>query len=1331
MSLWQRLLSRYRKTTSLQNAKHRRSRLLQGIERLEDRRVLDAAPTAIHLSPDSVAEHAPVATVVGTLTTTDEDVGDTFSYSLFDDYGGTFAVSGDQLVVADNSYLDFESQASVYAGVEVTDSYGNTFQTYLDVFVDDVDFNDKAPTDLALSPDAIDEESPAGTVVGTVYASDPDEDDTLTLSLDDDYSGTFALTGDEIVIANNQYLDFEPTGGSVYVGITVTDSYGNEYSEYLYVTINDLDFNDKAPTDLALSSDVIDEESPAGTVVGTVYATDPDEDDTLTLSLYDDYYGTFALTGDEIVIANNQYLDFEASGGSVYVGITVTDAYGNEYSEYLYVTLTDVDFNDKTPTDIAIDSDVVTEHTAIGTVVGTLFGTDPDEDDTLTFSIFDSFHGSFAVEGDSLVVVGNQYLNYEWWGTTAIYVGVTVTDSYGNYYQEYVDLTLLDSAEEGPTDVYLANDAVYENAAVGTVVGELQTSDEDSTTGFVYELVAGTGSADNSHFAIAGSELTIQSVFDYETKNTYSVRVRVTDPTGLATEKPLTVYVYNEGESPTDIGLAPSSVDENLNPGATVGTLSTTDQDIGDYFDYQLVSGAGSTNNSAFTIASGGILKAAIKFNYEVKNSYSVRVRATDAYGLNFERILVINVNNVNEAPTAVSLSASAVDENRPSAAVVGNFSTTDPDAGDTFSYALVAGSGDADNAAFQIVGGELHTAISFDYETQNSYSIRVQAADAAGLTHTRTFTITINDVNDAPVLDKSQSPTLDSVAEDAANPAGTLVSSILSGVSDADAGAVKGVAVTGLTSSGTWQYQLSGSGDWVTMSSVSENTAVALRPEDKVRLLPKANFSGTALLYFRGWDQTDGQTAGSIVNVVGATGGTNAYSSNWDTAALSVAPVNDAPVLNKNLSPTLDSVAEDATNSAGTLVSSILAGVSDADAGAVKGIAVTGLTSSGAWQYQLSGSSDWVTMSSVSEATAILLRPEDKVRLLPKANFNGTAQLYFRAWDQSDGLTPGSVANLIGATGGTSAYSSNWDTAALSVTPVNDAPVLNKNLSAVLDSVAEDAANPAGTLVSSLLAGVSDVDAGAVKGIAVTGLTSSGTWQYQLSGSGDWVTMSSVSETTAVVLRPADKVRLLPKTNFNGTAQLYFRGWDQTDGQTPGSIVNVLGATGGTNAYSSNWDTAALSVTPVNDAPVLNKNLSPTLDSVTANDTDPAGSLVSSILAGVSDTDAGAVKGIVVTGLTSSGTWQYQLSGSSDWVTMSSVSEATAVVLRPEDKVRLIPKPNFHGTALLYFRGWDQTDGQAAGSIVNVVGATGGVNAYSSNWDTAALSVTQEVFDI
>ena len=52
---------------------------------------------------------------------------------------------------------------------------------------------------------------------------------------------------------------------------------------------------------------------------------------------------------------------------------------------------------------------------------------------------------------------------------------------------------------------------------------------------------------------------------------------------------------------------------------------------------------------------------------------------------------VIVRVNDVNERPTAITLTPSAVDENSPVGVVVGTLRTTDVDAGDQFTYALVS----------------------------------------------------------------------------------------------------------------------------------------------------------------------------------------------------------------------------------------------------------------------------------------------------------------------------------------------------------------------------------------------------------------------------------------------------------------------------------------------------------------------------------------------------------------------------------------------------------------------------------------------------------------
>src|SRR5207249_3225761 len=124
-----------------------------------------------------------------------------------------------------------------------------------------------------------------------------------------------------------------------------------------------------------------------------------------------------------------------------------------------------------------------------------------------------------------------------------------------------------------------------------------------------------------------------------------------------------------------------------------------------------------------------------------------------------------------NTAPTDISLSPSSIPENQPSGMVVGAFSTTDQDTGDTVTYLLGGGTGATDNASFTITGNTLKTAASFDFEAKSSYSIRVRSTDAGGLSFEKVFTIGVTNVNEAPTAIALSNS---SVAEN--QPSGTVV---------------------------------------------------------------------------------------------------------------------------------------------------------------------------------------------------------------------------------------------------------------------------------------------------------------------------------------------------------------------------------------------------------------------------------------------------------------------------------------------------------------------------------------------------------------------------
>jgi hypothetical protein len=101
--------------------------------------------------------------------------------------------------------------------------------------------------------------------------------------------------------------------------------------------------------------------------------------------------------------------------------------------------------------------------------------------------------------------------------------------------------------------------------------------------------------------------------------------------------------------------------------------------------------------------------------------------------------------------------------------------------------------------------------------------------------------------------------------------------------------------------------------------------------------------------------------------------------------------------------------------------------------------------------------------------------------------------------------------------------------------------------------------------------------------------------------------------------------------------------------------------------------------------------------------------------------------RGIAVVGIdTTNGQWGYSLDGGVKWRTHAWASTASALLLSTSAKVRFIPKSaTWSGTAAMRFRAWNQVDGRASGSAGVSTATNGGVTAFSTAVATAVVTVS------
>ena len=190
------------------------------------------------------------------------------------------------------------------------------------------------------------------------------------------------------------------------------------------------------------------------------------------------------------------------------------------------------------------------------------------------------------------------------------------------------------------------------------------------------------------------------------------------------------------------------SVAEDAEIDDDVGTVSATDQDEDDEVSYAIRAG---NTGTAFAIdEETGAITVNVALDHETEDEYTLTVEADDGNGQT--DTVTVTVTDVAETPVFDEASyAFSVAEDAEVDDVVGTVSATDPDEDDTVSYAITAGN---TGTAFDIdeETGAITVNAALDHETEDEYTLTVEADDGNGKTDTVTVTITVTDVvEDAP----------------------------------------------------------------------------------------------------------------------------------------------------------------------------------------------------------------------------------------------------------------------------------------------------------------------------------------------------------------------------------------------------------------------------------------------------------------------------------------------------------------------------------------------------------------------------------------------------
>nr|MBI1229543.1 T9SS type B sorting domain-containing protein [Cytophagales bacterium] len=464
---------------------------------------------------------------------------------------------------------------------------------------------------------------------------------------------------------------------------------------------------------------------------------------------------------------------------------------------------------------------------------------------------------------------------------------------------------------DAPSDILLDNNSVAENEPVGTLVGSFSATDVDNGDTFTFTFAAGAGDVDNSAFSISDNELQTGAVFKFNTKNTYSIRVRVTDSGGLSLELPFTISITNVNDAPT----VANPID---NQAATQDVLfefvvpANTFEDVdGDILTYSV------------KLSGGGALPAWLSFDATTRTfsgtpsnthvgTVGIDLSVSDGNGGSVTDSFDLVVANVNDAPTV----ANPIPNQNATEDAAFNFqfaanTFNDIDVGDALTY-----------TAQRTGGGALPGWLSFDPVTRTfsgtpsntnvgAVSLDVIANDGNGGSVTAMFDLVVASVNDAPIV---SAPITVDVTED--------IPTTLTGISftDPDAGSSP-VTATFSVASGTLAAS---SGNGVVVSGTSGSLILEGSVSDINAFIADGQVTFTTALH-----ATINVNLTISITDNGNTGSGGALN-DQTSVTLSVTAVNDAPV---NTIPgaqqTDQNVALVFSSGNGSLIS-----VSDVDAG-------------------------------------------------------------------------------------------------------------------------------------------------------------------------------------------------------------------------------------------------------------------------------------------------------------------------------------------------------------------------------------------------------------
>lgn len=521
------------------------------------------------------------------------------------------------------------------------------------------------------------------------------------------------------------------------------------------------------------------ENASVGAVIGFINSSDVDSGQEVMYSLLANAGGRFRIAGQELRLHSR--LNYEETS-SFSIIVEAKDDGSPRQTSVSVLNITVMDSNDP-PTRIIFKGGLIpefTKHNSRGTHNGSAIGNfttvDEDIDQSHVYSIVGD-NNLFTINHSLLIVAWAERLDFE--SRDIWTLRVRSIDPLGSSVTSLIEIRLLD-VDENPTGILLSTDSFLENVPLNTTVCSLSARDPDLRDNHTFSLVSNP----YDFFWIDDNTLKVSTNIDYETVvNSLTVRLKTIDSAGLSFEQSFNITVLDKNEPPTDIIVRPRKpcvfssrmcVEENRQFGYRVAAVEMDDPDQGDSGSCNVVSG------DVFRIEGGALLVNG-EINYEALDSsrlIGVQIRCRDKGGLTIEKNFNISVLDVNDPPSAVSLTHQVVSSNASVGSLVGTFVVVDEDQTDSHRCFLL----DPDSL-FKVIDLQLLVRKPLINATSFRQPVHVFCSDGHGISFPTVLYIEVR----SNVLLSQVNISLNSTQVKENEPAGTVVGRVTARTFDAN----------------------------------------------------------------------------------------------------------------------------------------------------------------------------------------------------------------------------------------------------------------------------------------------------------------------------------------------------------------------------------------------------------------------------------------------------------------------------------------------------------------------------------------------------------------